>query len=202
MKVPDISLANAAPAGEGETLGEPRGFLFTSFFKAEWPKLRNYLTRFVGGDEAEDIAQEAFTRVYAVGGDVRSPNGLLYLTARNLLIDRSRKRARAGQVLIESDFAEQVADQTASPEEQVELRERLDRAAAMLERMPRKCREVFLLQVIDGYTYAEIAGQLGISVVGVKKQLMRAFAICAAHAEAEERRQGRDAERGTRRRRP
>jgi DNA-directed RNA polymerase specialized sigma24 family protein len=64
--------------------------------------------------------------------------------------------------------------------------------------MTPKCRRVFLLQIVDGYKYSEIAGELGISVVAVKKRLMRAYEICAAFAEEEERgasRRGRRARR-------
>jgi RNA polymerase sigma-70 factor (ECF subfamily) len=196
MKLPELAIQEAsaeAEAGAPQQIREP-GF-FSRFFQAEWPRLRNYLSRFVGSEEAEDIAQEAFTRIYAAPGEIRSPSGLLYQTARNVMIDRRRRRKVAGLFLVEDDAAATVPDLRASPEEQVELRQRLERAAVMLESMPPKCRKIFLLQVIDGYTYAEIAGQMGISVVGVKKQLLRAFQICAAHAEAEERRSGKRGQR-------
>jgi len=167
---------------------EPKAF--SGFFESEWPRLKNYLRRFVGED-AEEVAQEAFARVFAVSGEVRSMTGLLYQTARNLVIDRKRRRAVAGGYLVEHDATELVPDPRPLPEDAIAQRQRLERAAAMIERMPRRCREVFLLQVLDGFSYAEIAAKLGISVSGVKMHLMRAFEICAAHAEAEARAEAR-----------
>jgi DNA-directed RNA polymerase specialized sigma24 family protein len=45
--------------------------------------------------------------------------------------------------------------------------------------MTPKCRRVFLLRVMEGCSYAEIARQLGMSPIAVEKQLLRAFEICA-----------------------
>jgi RNA polymerase sigma-70 factor (ECF subfamily) len=60
---------------------------------------------------------------------------------------------------------------------------RLERASAMLDTMSAKCRRVFLLRVIEGCTYAEIAERLNISAVAVEKQLLRGYEICAAWSE-------------------
>lgn len=158
---------------------------FSRFFRTEAPRLINYLRRFVAPDAAEELAQEAFARVYASQSEVRSPSGLLYQTARNLLIDRKRRERTAGRVLEDGAPTESVPDEHASPEDQVLFRQRLERAARMIERMPPKCRKVFLMQVIDGASYAEISAHMGISVATVKMHLVRAFEICAAHAEAE-----------------
>lgn len=177
----DKAKADRRAAGDGQR-ELPQAFPF--FFQAEWPRLKAYLRRFVSSDEAEELAQEAFTRVYAAR-EVRSPNGLLYRTARNLLIDRSRRQRTSGVIDVKDEVAAGVPDPNHSPEDQVVLRERLARAQLMLDQMPARCRETFLLQVIDGMSYAEIAKRQGVSVVAVKKQLLKAFEICARHARRE-----------------
>lgn len=189
MKGPDIALDDVTglETDAVERTEEEGRRPFGRFFQSEWPRLRSYLSRFVGRDEAEDLAQEAFARVYAAEGEVRSESGLLYHTARNLLIDRNRRRAVAGRVMVDGDECERVADPQASPEERVDLRDRLERANAMLNRMPPRAKECFLLQTLEGLTYAEIAARTGLSIVSVKKNLLRAFEICAAHAEGERR---------------
>lgn len=186
----ESSVGESAPAENARA--ESR---FSRFFRIEAPRLVNYLRRFVAPDAAEELAQEAFARVYSAQGEVRSQSGLLYQTARNLLIDRKRRERTASKVLEDGAEAESVPDAHASPEDQVLLRERLERAATMIERMPPKCRKVFLMQVLDGASYAEIAASMGISVATVKMHLMRAFEICAAHAEAEGITDGRRAKR-------
>lgn len=153
---------------------------FARFFEEEWPRLRLYLRRLVGAEDAEDIAQEAFTRLYAAPDKIRSPSGLLYATARNLVIDDKRRARRAQAFIIEDAMADTIADASPSPEDAVHWRMKLERTAAMLDRMSPKCRSVFLLRVVEDCSYAQIASRLGLSIVAVEKQLLRAFAICAA----------------------
>lgn len=153
---------------------------FVLFFEREWPRLRRYLTGAVGAQEAEDLAQEAFARLYAVSGPVRSVSGLLYQTARNLVIDKRRRAARTRAFLVEDALIDAIADPHPSPEDQADWRSRLERTSAMLDRMSARCRQVFELRVSEECTYAEIAERLNISVVAVEKQLLRAFEICAA----------------------
>lgn len=164
-----------------ETTGSVREpHIFSALFQAEWPRLRNYLKRFVGAEEAEDIAQEAFSRLYAFPGEVRAPSRALYATARNLVIDGKRKAKSADLVLVGSDNIEAVADPRPSQEEATYWREELKFAEKVLERMPERRRKIFMLQVMEGCSYAQIAGRMGVTVVVVKKELLKAFESCAA----------------------
>jgi RNA polymerase sigma factor (sigma-70 family) len=158
--------------------------VFSALFQAEGPKLRNYLKRFVGAEEAEDIAQEAFSRLYAFPGEIRAPSRALYATARNLMIDGKRKARSAELVLVASDGIESIADPRPSPEQEAFWREELSFATKLLERMPTRRRRIFLMQVMDGCSYAQIASRMGVTLVVVKKELLKAFETCAAHSAA------------------
>jgi RNA polymerase sigma factor (sigma-70 family) len=183
------AMATAADAVVGETaktsgsMREPH--VFAALFQAEWPKLRNYLRRFVGAEEAEDIAQEAFSRLYAFSGEVRAPSRALYTTARNLVIDGKRKAKTHNLVLVASDNIDAVADPRPSQEEETYWREELKFATRLLERMPARRRKIFLMQVMEGCSYAEIASRMRVTVVVVKKELLKAFEACAAHGAEE-----------------
>jgi RNA polymerase sigma factor (sigma-70 family) len=159
--------------------------VFAALFQAEWPKLRNYLKRFVGPAEAEDIAQEAFSRLYAFPGEVRAPSRALYTTARNILIDGKRKEKSANLVLVGSDNIEAVADPRPSQEDEVYWREELKFATSLLERMPKRRRRIFMMQVMEGYSYAEIASRMRVTIVVVKKELLKAYEVCAELGETE-----------------
>jgi RNA polymerase sigma factor (sigma-70 family) len=178
-----VTAGDAAVEEAVETSGsvrEPQ--VFAALFQAEWPRLRNYLKRFVGADEAEDVAQEAFSRLYAFPGEVRAPSRALYITARNILIDGKRKAKSAKLVLVASDNIETVADPRPSHEEEAHWREELKFATRVLERMPARRRRIFLMQVMDGCSYAEIASRMHVTAVVVKKELLKAFQTCAAYA--------------------
>lgn len=153
---------------------------FARFFEVEWPRLKRYLKRHVGTEDAEDVAQEAFVRLYARDAEARSPSGYLYQTARNLVIDGKRRARRAQAVMVESAPMETIADYRPSPEDEVDSRQRLAQASALVDRMTPKCRRVFLLRIVEGCSYAEIAGRLAMTPIAVEKQLLRAFEICAA----------------------
>jgi hypothetical protein len=61
------------------------------FFRATLGPLRRYIARLVGSrEEAQDIAQDAYAKVFTVMQDraVAHPRALLYTTARNLAIVR------------------------------------------------------------------------------------------------------------------
>jgi RNA polymerase sigma factor (sigma-70 family) len=155
------------------------GSEFSRFFEIEWPRLKRYLKRHVGSEDAEDVAQEAFARLYVHDADTRSPSGFLYQTARNLVIDGKRRARRVQAVLVGSAPMEMIADPYPSPEEETDTRQRLAQASVLFEKMSAKCRRVFLLRVIEGCSYAEIAQRLDMSSIAVEKQLLRAFEICA-----------------------
>jgi RNA polymerase sigma factor (sigma-70 family) len=176
-----VSLALTASMGAGHVTHAPvrAESEFTRFFEVEWPRLKRYLRRHVGSEDAEDVAQEAFARLYARAADARSPSGYLYQTARNLVIDGKRRARRAQAVLVESAPMETIADPRPSPEEEADWRQRLAQASVLFDRMSPKCRRVFLLRVVEGCAYAEIARRLSMTPIAVEKQLLRAFEICA-----------------------
>jgi RNA polymerase sigma factor (sigma-70 family) len=168
-----LSPAYAAPGPGGA------GSEFARFFEIEWPRLKRYLKRHIGSEDAEDVAQEAFARLFVHKADTRSPSGLLYQTARNLVKDGKRRARRVQAVLVESAPMEMIADPHPSPEEETDFRQRLAQASVLFDRMSPKCRQVFLLRVMEGCSYAEIARQLGMTPIAVEKQLLRGFEICA-----------------------
>jgi RNA polymerase sigma factor (sigma-70 family) len=182
----DVAPAGSVPPAASRSAGYvapepvPAVSEFARFFEVEWPRLKRYLKRHVGSEEAEDVAQEAFARVYVREAETRSPSGLLYQTARNLVKDGRRRARRVQAVLVESAPMEMIADPRPSPEEEADWRQRLAQASALFDRMSPKCRQVFLLRVMEGCSYADIARRLDMTPVAVEKQLLRAFEICAA----------------------
>jgi len=48
----------------------------------------------------------------------------------------------------------------------------------MLREMPARVRQVFLLSQLDGLTYGEIAEQLNVSLITVKRDMRSAFLAC------------------------
>jgi len=142
---------------------------FTGFFRKNIHSLRNYLF-FKFGDEdlADDMAQEAFVKLWQNCSEVRHPKSFLYTVANNASLNQvalkkvvlNYRQNNAGN---DRDYE--------NPEYLVEVdefRQKFDRAIAGLSEAQ---RTALLLNRIEGKKYKEIAEMLGISVKAVEKRI-------------------------------
>jgi RNA polymerase sigma factor (sigma-70 family) len=137
-------------------------------------------------DDAADIAQTSFERVYASAlraGDasaplIDSPRGLLFRVAHNLCIDLARQRKTA-QAWLDERTALDSSLTAPSAEHVLAARQLAQRIVALLEQLPARRREVFILFRAYGYSRSEIATRLGITEAAVAKHLVRATVDCA-----------------------
>lgn len=144
-------------------------------------------------DVASDLAQESFARVYAAkrsGTVVRDPRALLYTTARNLLTDQFR-RGQAGVQSVAADAGDDALEldncagpQQLEPEHALASRQRFEMIAAVVDSLPPRCREAFILVKFDGLTHAETAARMGIAVKTVEMQIQIALEACWSHLDA------------------
>lgn len=147
---------------------------FIELFHQMYQPVKNYIYFKTGDmDLAEDIAQETFTKLWEKKDDIREETvkSLLYTIAGNLCKNRFEHQ----QVIYE--FAKKYKPEInpASPEFEMEFKEfnnKLERAIGALKE---KNRIVFLMNRIDGFTYNEIADQLGLSVKAIEKRMKNAL---------------------------
>ena len=128
-------------------------------------------------DEARDLAQEVFIKVYDRLDSFRGTGFLPWLLrlARNAAIDRLRRaKARPPLSDLPTEDAPEIPRRGPGPEEQslTEARKRLVYRA--LERLDEKSREIILLKEIQGLELKEIAEMLGAPVGTVKSRSHRA----------------------------
>ena len=134
-------------------------------FRAYWGDLLAFLGRRTGDpDRAEELAQEVFAEAAArLDDDGRPPLAWLYTVAKRRFADDARRRARAGRRL-------------PLPLGQVEYDGHL--RAALLEafaRLPDNQRQVVLLKLVRGMSFADVAGRLGISEPAARMRFSRAL---------------------------
>lgn len=150
----------------------------TEVFDLLQAPLCGYLTKLLGSlAEAEDVAQEAFLRLYAQlrrGEAVPNARAWLFRVAHNLAIDRQRRAQRA-EALTEDGWrrlGEQLADPAPLPEQTVLEQERLARMEAALARLSPQERHCLYLR-LEGLRYREIAEVLGLALPTVTTFLAR-----------------------------
>jgi len=149
------------------------------------PLMRYFHRRVQNRAEAEDLTQQVFLRI--IRADTRlsidQADGLIFITAANLLTDRSRRNGyRIAQSSVpidgmaESEFvslsAHAVEDR--HPERVLIARDTLEAAIAALDQLGQRTRDIFVLTRLENMKQAEVARLLGISVSAVEKHLIRA----------------------------
>lgn len=154
-------------------------------FLAHFRELQAYLTeRLRDPEAAADLTQETFLR-YAERGDsaaIVHERSYLYRTAHNLAVDHLRQNAsRRTDALAPEDMAH-VADDRPGIEATASARQELARLRALIEALPERTRRIFVLNRVDGLTYAQVARHLGISESSVQKHLAVALRHVMRHS--------------------
>jgi RNA polymerase sigma-70 factor, ECF subfamily len=138
-------------------------------FNACYPRLAGWVRRLVDDDEtAHEIASEAFTRLLARWTGLDNPQSYLYMIATNLVRDHWRKTGRERKA-IATMTAGAAADPAYHPAQDVDVR-------ALIEGLPVKQRNAFLLHYYGGFGVREVARMLGRPEGTVKADLYHARA--------------------------
>jgi RNA polymerase sigma-70 factor, ECF subfamily len=135
-------------------------------------------------DEALDLSQEVFLRVFRTIGRFRGQSALrtwIYRIVINQARNRQRwwkRRHRSEQVSLD-EHVEQYGDVAAdpdcrTPDRLLSQKELAARVWDALDHLPFDQRTAIVLREIDGLSYDEIAFSLGVAVGTVKSRLTRA----------------------------
>ncbi len=134
-------------------------------------------------DEALDLSQEVFLRVFRTIGRFRGQSALrtwIYRIAINQARNRQRwwkRRHRSEQVSLD-EHVETHGDlpsaDAGSPERALGQKEVATRIWRALDRLPFDQRTAIILREIDGLSYEEIAFSLDVAIGTVKSRLTRA----------------------------
>ncbi|MBV6639952.1 MAG: RNA polymerase sigma factor [Cyclobacteriaceae bacterium] len=124
--------------------------------------------------EAEDILQEAFLKVFKKIGDFRKDSSLAYWIKRiviNTALNHQRSKLYLYPMVDVNDLSQYSANETAvSSLSQKELME-------MIRRLPSGCQIIFNLYAIEGFKHHEIAEMLDLSEGTSKSQYARAKSL-------------------------
>jgi RNA polymerase sigma-70 factor (ECF subfamily) len=135
-------------------------------------------------DDANDISQEAFIRVFHSLHNFRGESNFstwLYRIVTNVFLDeRKKQRVRSHTPLEEyieledSTVARQIEDPAPGPEEAVTARERSDLISTAVLSLPEDHRVMIVLYHFQERSYEEIAAIMSLPIGTVKSRLNRA----------------------------
>lgn len=145
--------------------------IFSGFFKSHAKALRNYLYyKFGNEDQAEDITQEAFIKLWQNCADVplEKAKSYVYTIANNASLNVI---AHQKVVLNYAKNSGKRESTNESPEFILEEDQFKTKLLNAIEKLNETQRVAFLMHRIDGKKYAEIATELNISIKAVEKRI-------------------------------
>lgn len=138
--------------------------------------LVNYITHLTRSRErAEEIAQDAFVRLYRNASTYRNQDRLapyLYRIATNLVVSTIRRERRWSSLLPRLSIT--LRQEVPLPDSAVVNEEIRTRVSTALEHLPLKYRAPLVLFEIEEWSYAEIGAALDLRVGTVKSRISRA----------------------------
>jgi RNA polymerase sigma-70 factor (ECF subfamily) len=141
-------------------------------------RVLNIAYQFTGRrDEAEELAQEVFLRVFRSLHQFDLTTHFvpwLVRVTRNLCIDEHRSRAREKAALVADEVDEDRTEDTgASPYRNLEAKELEQRVRQGLAELGEELRTALVLRDLQGLSYSEIAEVLHLAVGTVKSRIHR-----------------------------
>jgi RNA polymerase sigma-70 factor (ECF subfamily) len=136
--------------------------------------------------EADESVQDAFVKAYSHLASFREELPFEIWFTRILIngcLDRIKARTRRERWIVpapepapgQSDFTDRVAGSGPSPEDQLLARERRQKLAGALSRLPERQRSVFMLSHYQGCTSREVSALTGLNESTVRVHLFRAI---------------------------
>ncbi len=130
--------------------------------------------RYVGNEsEHPDVIQEIFARVFLSIQTFDAKKGDFKFWLRRLVINQClqhHRKSKATALLLPLDSVEEI---DSGEDHYLHELDKVD-IEKYLQKMPMGYRQIFLLVIIDDYTYKEAADLLGVSVETCRSQLSRA----------------------------
>lgn len=143
---------------------------FETYFRRLYLPLGMLALRIVdNADDAEDIVEETFMKAWqaiSCGTEIENFNSYIYRSVRNECVSFLRRKKELEDIDSIPEICEEIID-TSFRDAQI---------WKAIDELPEKCRDVFLMSKRDGFSNAEIAEELGISIKTVKNQMTKAFA--------------------------
>jgi len=146
--------------------------------------LRACLYRYTrNNSDVEELLQETYARLLTAAAsgepEVRSVRAFALTVARNVAFDWLRHKQIVPIELVADMEALDVLDEGEQVEEIVNSHQELAMLVKAIQDLPERCRQVFTLRKVYGYSQKEIASRLGISENTVEQHLTKAARRCA-----------------------
>ena len=161
---------------------------FRAVFNNYWDQVYSTAYMFTKSPEmAEDITQDVFAQLWvkkAMLAEISRFEAFLYVTARNMIIDKLRKKVQTTEY---GDYLKAYFEETDyNPITQVETRQFEQSIHQAISRLPAQQQQAFRLSRFNDMSHEEIAAQMGISRQSVKSYIVRAMVTLRKYLQEEQ----------------
>jgi RNA polymerase sigma factor (sigma-70 family) len=149
---------------------------FVSAILPHQAALTRYLNRVCrSSSEVPDLRQETYVRVCesATKSLPRFPKTFLFTTARNLVIDKLRRRRIVSIDYTANETLMDLSTDELTPERRLAARQDLQRLIRAFDSLPEKTRAVIWLRRVAGLSQREAAASLGIDEGALEGHMTR-----------------------------
>ena len=150
---------------------------FRDFYNMTYDRLFRIAYYYVKQEEwSQEIVLDVFLKLWKQRSnllDVRNIEDYCFILVKNASLNYLEKESR--HTLIHPDSLPEPQEQSYSPEESLISEELFALYVKALDRLPVRCREVFIRIREEKQSYAQVAEELGISMNTVDAQLQKAI---------------------------
>lgn len=153
--------------------------VFDHLFNEYYTQLQYFAERLISNrEEAQDIVITAFRKFWSIKDNFETANNIkafFYITVRNQCLDFLRYRQRFNEVKKEYESHLLSAGELKQWDDLIIETDLINKIYQEVQKLPNRCREIFILTYFKGLKTKEIASELQISESAVTTQ--RSLAI-------------------------
>ncbi len=157
-------------------------FLFKEYY--DW--LCNYIFKLSGDrSRSKDIVQETMVQLWEKKKQITikgSLKGYLFKSCHNQFLQQIRKEKKQPDLLNKIRWDTIYNSYFEQKEEDVHMKSTLLKLDEIIDKLPPKCKEIFIMNKLERRKYREIAEDMGISIKTVENQMSKALRIIRENA--------------------
>ena len=169
---------NTVDKGLVSKLSKGKVRAFDKLFQKYSGKLYSFVLSYTGShQEAEDITQEVFFKVWQNRHNLNpdlSFNAYIIVIARNLILNLFKRRAQNNKYVWHAKYTTSLKNQT---EDYVIFSDLRYHSDISVEKLPSRCKQIFMLSRQNGLSIKEIVERLHISPSTVENQINKALKL-------------------------
>lgn len=140
-----------------------------------YDELLYYSYKLVGDKErAKDIVQETYSKVYEIkeSREIKNPRAYLYKIVKHITVDESIEEKKFKNTIAQENTT--LTTRIEQPEKIVLKQNHEEIFMQIVNDLPQRTKEAFILFTVDGYSRKEIAKIMNITSNAVEKLIKRA----------------------------